>query len=165
MRDGEGVKARTQDAILAHYFPLLDSRRKQNQRGQSRDGGRGKNCVKKCWVQKSAENCERRVWSSESFVVERLAGVRTERQLDSVRGVSSSGKAEQDHRHLEEGVRQWLEPLAASTSHRKCWLCRQEPLGWFACVFGASVDLSLFVVREPLGEAGLDKDRAKTTPL
>lgn len=97
--------------------------------------------------------------------MERLAGVRTERQLDSVRGVSSSGKAEQDHRHLEEGVRQWLEPLAASTSHRKCWLCRQEPLGWFACVFGASVDLSLFVVREPLGEAGLDKDRAKTTPL
>ena len=36
-----------------------------------------------------------------SFIVERLAGVRTERQLDSVRGVSVSGNAEQDHRHTD----------------------------------------------------------------
>lgn len=96
--------------------------------------------------------------------MERLAGVRTERQLDLVRGVSSSGKAEQDHRHVEEGVRQWLEPQAVSKSHRKCWLCQQEPLGWFACMFGASVDLSLFVGREPVGEAGLGKDRSKDNP-
>ena len=43
------------------------------------------------------------LWSGEtaSFVVERLAGVRTERQLDSVRGVSVSGNAEQDHRHTD----------------------------------------------------------------
>lgn len=35
--------------------------------------------------------------------MERLSGIRPEeRQLDSVRGVNISGKAEQDHRHTEE---------------------------------------------------------------
>lgn len=60
-------------------------------------------------------------------------------------------------------MRQWLEPQAASTSHRVLALSARA--SWVVCcMFGASVDLSLFVGREPVGEAGLDKDRSTDNP-
>lgn len=58
---GGGRQSQDSGCNLGSHFPLSDSRRKWNQRGQSRNGGRGKKCIRKCGLQKSAENCERRV--------------------------------------------------------------------------------------------------------